>query len=344
MKNLNRSKQIFIVTSLVLVGIVTLSFSSKTNSYKKANTVITYSGDPLPSWNNGPLKKAIIDYVTKATTSNGPGFIPVADRIATFDNDGTLWSEMPTIELEYAKLAFKKMIHKNPELAKQQPYKAIIEKDKKYLSTVDESTLVAVILKSLSGTTEAEFDHSVKAYFDTAHYVIQHKIYPIQDATYKPQIELLEYLRANGFKTYICSGGTIEFVRAISLKYYGIPAEQVIGSKLQYKFDETTHHIVREGKIASICDKAGKPDNIQWHIGKIPVFASGNVKSGGDIEMLKFSQTSKYPNFQLMVNHDDGVREVAYQEKDNASLTASATNKWHVVSMKNDWKTIFPIQ
>jgi len=344
MKNPNRSKQIFIAMGLVLMGVVTLSFSSRIITEKKVSAINTYSADPLPSWNNGPLKKAIIDYVTKITTPSSPGFIPVADRIATFDNDGTLWAEMPTIELEYAKLAFKKMIQRNPELAKQQPFKAIIEKDKKYLATVDESTLVAVILKSLSGTTEAEFDRSVKAYFDTAHYVIQHKIYPVQDATYKPQIELLEYLRANGFKTYICSGGTIEFVRAISLKYYGIPAEQVIGSKLQYKFDENTRAIVREDKIASICDKAGKPVNIQWHIGKTPVFASGNVKSGGDIEMLKFSQTSKYPNFQLMVNHDDGVREFAYQEKDNASLTAAAANKWHVVSMKNDWKTIFPIQ
>jgi len=341
MKNPNQIKQLFIAACVLLISFTMLSLRNKTTERKL--TVAASSADPLPSWNDGALKKAIIDYVSKVTTPGSSTFIPVEDRIATFDNDGTLWSEMPTIELEYAKLAFKKMIHKNPELAKQQPYKAIIEKDKKYLATVDESILVGVILKSLSGTTEEEFDRSVKAYFDTAHYVIQHKIYPIQDATYKPQIELLRYLRANGFKTFICSGGTIEFVRAISVKYYGIPSEQVIGSKLQYTFDETSHKIVRLGKIASICDKAGKPVNIQWHIGKTPVFASGNVKSGGDIQMLKFSQTSKYPNFQLMVNHDDGVREVAYKEKDNASLNASTANKWHVVSMKNDWKTIFAI-
>jgi phosphoserine phosphatase len=342
MKNPNQIKQLLIAACVVIISCTALSFSNIKTTEKKS-AVAAAGADPLPSWNDGPLKKAIIDYVSKVTTSGSSTFIPAEDRIATFDNDGTLWSEMPTIELEYAKLAFKKMIQKNPELAKQQPYKAIIEKDKKYLATVDESVLVGVILKSISGTTEDEFDRSVKAYFDTAHYVIQHKIYPIQDATYKPQIELLEYLRANGFKTYICSGGTIEFVRAISLKFYGISSEQVIGSKLQYTFDETSHKIIRLGKIASICDKAGKPVNIQWHIGKVPVFASGNVKSGGDIQMLKFSQTSKYPNFQLMVNHDDGVREVAYKEKDNASLNASAANKWHVVSMKNDWKTIFAI-
>ena len=341
MKNPNQIKQLLIAACLLLISFTMLSLRNKTT--EKKLTIAAANADPLPSWNDGALKKAIIDYVSKVTTSGSSTFIPVEYRIATFDNDGTLWSEMPTIELEYAKLAFKKMIQKNPELAKQQPYKAIIEKDKKYLATVDESVLVGVILKSLSGTTEDEFDRSVKAYFDTAHYVIQHKIYPMQDATYKPQIELLRYLRANGFKTFICSGGTIEFVRAISVKYYGIPSEQVIGSKLQYTFDENSHKIVRLGKIASICDKAGKPVNIQWHIGKIPVFASGNVKSGGDIQMLKFSQTSKYPNFQLMVNHDDGAREVAYQEKDNASLTAATANKWHVVSMKNDWKSIFSI-
>lgn len=322
---------------------VTISSFNNENGATKLYGSVNNTNDPLPSWNDGPLKKAIIDYVNKVTRQGNASFIPVEYRIATFDNDGTLWSEMPVIELEYAKLAFKKMIRKNPELAKQQPYKAMIEKDKKYLATVNESTLVAVIIKALSGTTEAEFDRSVKAYFDTAHYVIQHKIYPVQDATYKPQVELLAYLRANGFKTFICTGGTIEFVRAISVKYYGIPAEQVIGSKLLYKFDENTRAIVREGKIASMCDKAGKPVNIQWHIGKVPVFASGNVRSGGDIDMLKFSQTSKYPNFQLMVNHDDGVREVAYQEKNRASLAAATANKWHVVSMKNDWKTIFSV-
>lgn len=297
--------------------------------------------DPLPSWTEGPLKKAIISYVKQVTNRSGKGFIPVEDRIATFDNDGTLWAEQPTIELEYAKTALKGMINKNPQLAHQQPYKAIIQKDKAYLAKVDEATMAAVILKSLSGTSEAEFERTVQQYFDTAHYVIGSKKYPIQHAVYQPQVELLKYLRSNGFKTYICSGGTIEFVRIISRKYYGIPAEQVIGTKLQYTFVEKDRSIVRQGKILSICDKGGKPVNIQWHIGKIPVFACGNEKTGGDIQMLKFSQTSKYPNFQLLVNHDDSIREFVYQEKDNASLNAAAKNKWQILSMKNDWKTIF---
>jgi phosphoserine phosphatase len=245
------------------------------------------------------------------------------------------------IELEYAKTALKGMIRENPALASQQPYKAMIAKDKAYLATVDERVLATALLKALSGGTETQFDSSVKGYFDTAHYVLQKRIHPIQDATYQPQLELLKYLRSNGFKTFLCSGGTIEFMRAISSKYYGIPSEQVIGTKLQYRFDERTRKIVRDAKLLSMCDKAGKPVNIQWHIGKVPVFACGNVRSGGDIQMLKFSQTSRYPNFQLMVNHDDAVREFAYKENDNASLMASASGKWHVVSMKNDWKDIF---
>jgi phosphoserine phosphatase len=344
MKIYNRSKQVIITACVMATGIAILSFGPTNSVTKKAAAVsVNNAADPLPSWNDGPLKTAIIDYVKKVTNSTDKGFIPVEDRIATFDNDGTLWTEQPTIELEYAKLAFKKMIQKNPELAQQQPYKAIITHDKTYLATADESVIAAAIIKSLSGTTEGEFDRSVKAFFDTAHYVIQKKKYPVQDATYQPQLELLKYLRANGFKTFICSGGTIEFVRSISDRYYGIPKEQVIGTKLQYKFDEATRKIMREGKIASICDKAGKPVNIQWHIGKTPVFACGNEKSGGDIQMLKFSQTNKYPSFQLMVNHDDAVREFAYQEKDNASLNAAAANKWHVVSMKSDWKKIFSI-
>ncbi|HEY4323454.1 MAG TPA: HAD family hydrolase [Mucilaginibacter sp.] len=343
MKTNYQTKQVVIAIGITVIAVIILSLTSGISIAKKSTLGAVILPDRLPSWNDGSLKKSIIDYVKKVTDKADPGFIPVGDRIATFDNDGTLWAEAPTIELEYAKLAFKKMIRKNPELAKQQPYKAIIEKDKAYLSTVDESSLVAIILKSLSGSTEAEFEKSAHAYFDTAHYVIQKKVYPIQDARYQPQLELLKYLRSSGFKTFICSGGTIEFVRTISEKYYGIPTEQVIGTKLQYKFDEGTRSILRESKVASICDKAGKPVNIQWHIGKTPVFACGNEKSGGDIEMLKFSQTSRYPNFQLLVNHDDGVREFVYQEKNNASINAATANKWHIISMKNDWKTIFPI-
>lgn len=346
MKFQKHRNQFFIATGVLFMGIAALSFNSEQSADTKARKITTEasSADPLPSWNDGHLKAAIVDYVKRVTNGAGKDFIPVEDRIATFDNDGTLWSEKPTIELEYAKLAFKKMIGNNPELATQQPYKAILTKDKAYLAKADEAVLMGAIVRSLSGTSQAEFDRSVKVFFDTAHYVIQKTKYPIQDATYQPQLELLKYLRSNDFKTYICTGGTIEFVRVISERYYGIPSEQVIGTKLQYSFDEKTRSIMREGKINSICDKAGKPVNIQWHIGKKPVFACGNERSGGDIQMLKFSQSSTYPSFQLLVNHDDAIREAAYKEKDNASLNAAAANKWHVISMKSDWKKIFPVK
>jgi len=190
-----------------------------------------------------------------------------------------------------------------------------------------------------TGMTEEQFEADAKAFFAVAIY--PERNVPIKQITYQPQLELLSYLRANGFKTFICSGGTIELIRAISADYYGIPKEQVIGTSFKYRFLDSSRSILREPALDLLTDKAGKPVGIQLHIGKRPVFSAGNVRSGGDIEMLEFCQSNKYPSFQLMVNHDDSTREYFYQEKDSASLKASALNKWHVVSMKNDWKTIF---
>ena len=187
--------------------------------------------------------------------------------------------------------------------------------------------------------TEDEFESDVKDYFTTAIYPGRNV--PISQIIYQPQLELLRYLRANGFKTYICTGGTVEFVRGVSEQLYGIPKEQVIGTTFKYKFIDSTLSIMREPSAALINDKEGKPVGIQMHIGKRPVLACGNEGGGGDIAMLKYSQGSKYPTLQLIVNHDDAAREYAYQEKDNASLNAARRNKWQVISMKNDWKKIF---
>jgi hypothetical protein len=164
---------------------------------------------------------------------------------------------------------------------------------------------------------------------------------PIQQVTYQPQIELLNYLRANGFKTFIVTGGTIEFVRGVSQQLYGIPKDQVVGTTFKYKFADSNNSILRQPELELFNDKTGKPVGIQEHIGQRPVFACGNEGGAGDIAMLKFSQGNKFPSFQLIVNHDDSTREFFYQEKDSASLKAAAENKWHVISMKNDWKKIF---
>jgi len=311
-------------------------------SDKKQNTeagaVTVTAADPLPSWNEGALKQSIIAYVKQATDSSTNSFIPAIDRIATFDNDGTLWAERPYVQELFAFYMAKKMIGKNPALAKQQPFKALIEKDKVYLA--NEKVIIQLIALTHTGTTEDEFEAAVKDFYATEIY--PHFNVPVNGIVYQPQLELLQYLRANGFKTFICTGGTIEFVRGISQQLYGIPKEQVIGTTFKYHFVDSNRTVVREPALDWLNDKAGKPVAIQKHIGQRPVFACGNEGGEGDIAMLKYSQGSRYPSFQLIVNHNDSIREFSYQEKTNASLNEAAKNKWHVIDMKNDWKQIFP--
>jgi len=191
-----------------------------------------------------------------------------------------------------------------------------------------------------TGMTEDQFEADAKDFFATATYPGRNV--PIRKIVYQPQLELMNYLRANGFTTYIVTGGTIELVRTISDSFYGIPKNQVVGTTFKYAFVDSNRTIMREPAIDLLCDKAGKPVGIQMHIGQRPVFSMGNERSGGDIAMCKFCQSNRYPSFQLIVNHDDSTREYYYQEKDSASLKAAVQYKWHVISMKNDWKTIFP--
>jgi hypothetical protein len=295
--------------------------------------------DPLPSWNDGALKQDIIAFVKKVTDSSAKDFIPVGDRIATFDNDGTLWAERPYVQKLFAFYRVRKMIEKNPSLAKKQPFKAVVSQDKSYFEKGGDKALIELMAATHTGMTEDEFESSTKDFFSRATYPKFNV--PIRQVVYAPQLELIHFLRAHGFKTYICTGGTIEFVRTISQDYYGIPKEQVIGTSFQYVFADSNREIYRKPALGSFNDKKGKPVNIQLHIGRRPVFASGNEGGAGDIAMLEYCQSSKYPSFQLIVNHDDSIREFYYQEKDSASLKAAAKNNWHVASMKNDWKNIF---
>lgn len=296
--------------------------------------------DPLPSWNDGALKTAVINFVKDVSTEGGPRFVPVADRIAVFDNDGTLWSEKPLAQGMFAFYRAKQMVEKKPSLKIKQPFKAIIEKDTAFLHTMTERDVISLVVSTHTGMTETEFENDASSFFAT---VKNGKGLPLSRTIYQPQIELLNFLRANGFTTYICSGGTIEFVRVISEEYYGIPPNQVIGTKFKYAYKDSasTNDLVRKAEILSFNDKEEKPVNIQHHIGKRPIFACGNEGGAGDIYMLRFSQGSNYPNFQLLVNHDDKEREFYYQEKDNKSLNWAKKYGWHVVSMKKDWKTIF---
>lgn len=333
-------KTIFYLMVICTICLISCSNNKSENSTDNtATSDVSRSDDPLPSWNNGQLKTSIIDFVKSAVDTGSQGFIPKENRIATFDNDGTLWAEKPYVQELFAFYRVKKMVEANPELAKKQPFKAVVEKDKGFFEKGGEKALIELVAATHTGMTEDQFEESANDFIKTA-------VYPgrnvaLRQITYQPQIELLEYLRANGFKTFIVTGGTIELVRAVAPALYGIPKDQVVGTSFKYRFVDSSRNVQRLPALDLLNDKEGKPVGIQLHIGQRPVFACGNEGGAGDIAMLKYSQGNKYPSFQMIVNHDDDAREYAYQEKDSASLKAAALNKWHVISMKNDWKDIF---
>ncbi|WP_343589722.1 HAD family hydrolase [Flavobacterium sp.] len=332
-------KRIFILSLVTLFLVSCKKSEPATSTAESKQTQTEANGDPLPSWNDGALKKDIIAYVEKVTKKGSPDFIPEEYRVATFDNDGTLWAEKPYVQELFAFYRVKKMVEAKPELAQKQPFKAVIEKDKTFFEKGGDKALIELVAATHTGMTEDEFEASVNDFFKTAQY--PGKNVPVKQIRYQPQLELLNYLRANGFKTYIVTGGTIEVVRAISQDFYGIPKDQVVGTSFKYKYDGAKNAVQREAALDHFNDKEGKPVGIQLHIGQRPVFACGNEGGAGDIAMLKYSQGNKYPSFQLLVNHNDSIREYKYQEKDNASLNAAAQNKWHVVDMQKDWKKVF---
>lgn len=324
---------------LLLLGSCKKTDTVTVATSKDSTATVATSSDPLPSWNDGTLKKDIIAYVTKVTKEGSSDFIPIENRIATFDNDGTLWAEKPYVQELFAFYRVKKMVEAKPELAKKQPFKAVVEKDKTFFEKGGDKALIDLIAATHTGMTEDEFEASAKEFFAGAQY--PGKKVPLKQIRYQPQLELLNYLRANGFKTFIVTGGTIELIRAISSDFYGIPKDQVVGTSFKYKFDDAKNAIQRQPALDHFNDKEEKPVGIQLHIGQRPVFACGNEGGAGDIAMLKYASGNKYPSFQLLVNHNDSIREYSYQEKDNLSLNAAAINKWHVVSIKDDWKKVF---
>ncbi|MBP1222037.1 HAD family hydrolase [Flavobacterium sp. 1355] len=333
-------KKIYILPLFLFLLISCKRAENTTEVSQKDSTTVAINGDPLPSWNDGTIKSDIIAYVEKVTKEGSPDFIPKENRIATFDNDGTLWAEKPYVQELFAFYRVKKMVEANPALAQKQPFKAVIEKDKTFFAKGGDKALIELVAATHTGMTEDEFEKSTEEFFAAAQY--PGKNVPLKQIRYQPQLELLDYLRANGFKTFIVTGGTIELVRAISADFYGIPKEQVVGTSFKYKFDDATNTIKREPALDLLDDKAGKPIGIQLHIGQRPVFACGNEGGAGDLAMLRYSSGSKYPSFQMIVNHNDSIREYSYQEKDNLSLSTAAKYKYHVVSIKDDWKTIFP--
>jgi phosphoglycolate phosphatase-like HAD superfamily hydrolase len=297
--------------------------------------------DPLPSWKEGPNKKAITAFVKAVTTKDSPDFVPIEDRIATFDNDGTLWCEQPTAEIVFTLTRLKAMAAKDASLKEKQPFKAALEGDHEYLHKAGLKAILELVAATHGDMSQDEFNAEAREFFKTARHPKFKQPYP--KMTYQPMVELLQYLRANGFQTWICSGGFMDLMRVFSEDSYGIPPSQVIGSSMKKKSME------KDGKrilfllnqLLCICDQDDKPVEIGLHIDKRPILAAGNVRSGGDIGMLRYCQGSKYKSLQIMVNHDDDAREYAYAEKDRASLNAAEKYGWNVVSMKNDWMKVF---
>jgi phosphoserine phosphatase len=301
--------------------------------------------DQLPSWNAGFAKQSIVGFVEKVTKEGAPEFVPIAERIAVFDNDGTLWSEQPM----YVQLAFvldrvKALAPKHPEWKKKQSFKAALEADMKALAAAGERALVELGLATHAGMTTDEFAEIVKDWLATAKHPKTKR--PYTEMVYQPMAELLAYMRANGFKTYIASGGGVEFMRVFSEQVYGVPPEQVIGSTVKTKFEvrDGKPVIVRLPEINFINDKEGKPLGINQYIGRRPIAAFGN--SDGDFQMLEWTTAGRGPRLALYVHHDDADREVAYDRASSIGrlsrgLDEAAKRGWIVVSMKNDWKRIF---
>jgi phosphoglycolate phosphatase-like HAD superfamily hydrolase len=305
--------------------------------------------DPLPSWNDGPAKTAILEFVKRVTKTGGPDFVPVAERIATFDNDGTLWSEQPI----YFQFAFvldrvKALAPNHPEWKTQQPFKAVIDGDTQALAAAGEKGLFEMLVATHTGMSEDEFAKTVADWLATARHPRFKR--PYTDLVFQPMLELLAYLRRNGFKTFIVSGGTIDFMRVWVERVYGIPPEQVVGTSFATRFQtgpDGKPVIFREPKIDFIDDGPGKPVGINKFIGRRPILAFGN--SDGDNQMLQWTAAGSGPRFMGLVHHTDEQREWAYDRASHIgrldkALDEATRRGWVVVDMKQSWKVIYPFQ
>ena len=304
--------------------------------------------DPLASWNDGTAKQAIVDFVAAVTDKGGSDYVPPSKRIAVFDNDGTLWSEKPAyFQLLFAIDRIKALSPQHPEWKTQQPFKAVLENDIKALAASGEKGLIQLVMASHAGMTTDEFEQIVTDWLATARHPKFKR--PYSDLVFQPMLELLAHLRANGFKTFIVSGGGIEFMRPFTEKVYGIPPEQVIGSSIKTKFEMRNGRpvLVREPEIFFIDDKAGKPVGIQKFIGRRPIAAFGN--SDGDLQMLQWTAAGSGKRLMLIVHHTDAEREWAYDRKSpigrlDKALDEANARGWTMVDMKKDWKVIYPFE
>jgi hypothetical protein len=303
-------------------------------------------GDPLPSWNDGVAKQAIIEFVGRVTNVNSPDHVSPAERIAVFDNDGTLWSEQPVyFQVIFAVDRVKALAAQHPEWQETQPFKAALDGDIEAVMAGGMHGLLEMVTTTHAGNTTEEFAELVAQWLQTARHPTTGQ--PYTKMVYQPMLELMAYLRANGFKTYIVSGGGIEFMRPWTESVYGIPPEQVIGSSIKTVFEtgDGTPRLVRLPEMNFIDDGPGKPVGINQHIGRRPIFAFGN--SDGDQQMLQWTSAGSGARFAGLVRHTDGEREWAYDRDAHVgrldkALVEAGERGWTIVDMKSDWKSIYP--
>jgi len=306
----------------------------------------TRAGEVLPSWSDGPPKTAIVEFVEAVTEPGGKDYVAPPERIAVFDNDGTLWIEYPTYtQLLFAFERVKELAPQHPEWKTEQPFKAVLEGDMKTVGASGMEGLMTIVLATHSGMTATEFSQEAARWLTTT----QHPRFerPYAECIYQPQLELLAYLRANGFKTFIVSGGGVAFMRPITEQAYDIPPEQVVGSSVvsEFQVDDGDASLIRMPKIAFVNDKAGKPVGIYQHIGRRPILAFGN--SDADKEMIQYTTGGEGRGLGLFVHHTDADREYAYDRESHVGkldevLDAADEKGWVIVDMKKDWKRVFP--
>ena len=336
-----------VILNSVFFSILIFLISCNTGNPKQESTSASQSTnvDPLPSWNPGPVKQAILDFVTNTSTEGHPDFIPVADRIACFDNDGTLWSEQPYyFQLAFALDQIKAMAPAHPEWKTKEPFKSVLANDLHGVLAGGEKAIFDIVMSTHAGITTDSFAYNVTQWMKTATHPKTGKHY--NEMIYQPMVELLKFLRDHGYRTYIVSGGGVDFMRPWTYQAYGIPPDQVVGSsgKVKYEVREGIPVLVKLPELNFIDDKEGKPVGIHQYIGKRPVIAVGN--SDGDYAMLQYTTAGPGPRLGMLIHHTDGDREYAYDRESHIGklekgLDDAAAMKWKVVDMKKDWNVVF---
>lgn len=342
-------KKLNIITLFTVLAFLFSCSQSQTSKKEiSTNKTETVNQNPLPSWNDVNSKNNIIAYVNDVTNSKSDNFIPVADRIAVFDNDGNLWSEKPAyFQLFFAIDRVKALADQHPEWKTKQPFKAVLENDMKELAKHGEHGIIEIVMATHAGNTTDEFESIVKEWLKTAKHPRFDR--PYTDLVYQPMLELIKYLQDNDFKTFIVSGGGIEFMRPWVEEVYGIPRDQVVGSSIKTEFinEDGKPVIKRLAELDFINDKEGKPEGINKYIGRKPAFASGN--SDGDLPMMQWTASNKLKSFMLYVHHTDSIREWAYDRNSHIGrldkgLDEAIEKGWTVIDMEKDWKVIYPFE